>query len=575
MEQLAPGDPQSIGEYRILARLGAGGMGQVYLARSDRGRTVAVKLVRQELAEQEEFRDRFRLEVRSALRVGGQWTAPVLDADTEAPIPWVATGYIAGPSLHAVVSGEHGPLPERSVRLLASGLAHALTDIHAAGLIHRDLKPSNILLTIDGPRVIDFGIARALDTVTDGGLTRTGALVGSPGFMSPEQVRGQHVTAACDVFCLGSVLAYAATGRLPFGAADSGGHAQMFRIAQEEPDLVGVPAGLLDLVRDCLHKEPEDRPALAQVLERTTADSDGEPWLPGALIAQLGRHAVQLLDAEDRPRTPDALPAAPPPSSRPPAMPPTLTAPPRHEPAPAPGPAPAFTPQSTPVPAPPPHYGQPPYYGQPGQAYGYPQPYAPAPYPPAGHGPAAPPPRRSRGGTLALIAVALVVALGAGGSVYALMSKDRPGGTAADPKPGGETPTGSPQTPTGDSTPPSGTPSPEQADGDVPQEYVGTWQASFDTGDGTNTRTMTISQGARGEQVMSLTGTGPNYDCRWSATLRAAGPPLELDPTQVTFGDRTSCAPGEWSRLTLRDDTTVVRELVGSGGEPLTYTKSG
>ncbi|MEW2635207.1 serine/threonine-protein kinase [Streptomyces sp. NPDC048389] len=572
MEQLAPGDPQSIGEYRILARLGAGGMGQVYLARSDRGRTVAVKLVRQELAEQEEFRDRFRLEVRSALRVGGQWTAPVLDADTEAPIPWVATGYIAGPSLHAVVSGEHGPLPERSVRLLASGLAHALTDIHTAGLIHRDLKPSNILLTIDGPRVIDFGIARALETVTDGGLTRTGALVGSPGFMAPEQVRGHQVTAACDVFCLGSVLAYAATGRLPFGSAAGGGHAQMFRIAQEEPDLSGVPAGLLDLVRECLRKEPEARPALAQVLERTAADADGEPWLPGALTAQLGRHAVRLLDFEDQPRTPGPGLAAPPPGT--PVQPPTLTAPPRREPAPAP--APLFSPPPTPVPAPPPRYGpgQPPQHGQ---AYGYPQPYPPAPYAPARHAPAgAPAPRHSRGGTLALIAVALVVALGAGGSVYALMSKDEHRGANADPTPGPETPTPSPQTPTDNFAPqPGSTPSTAQADGDVPQEYVGTWQASFDTADGTNTRIMTLTQGARGEQVMTLTGTGPNYDCRWSATLRAAGPPLELDPTEVAFGNRVSCAPGQWSRLTMRGDSTLVRELVGSGGEPLTYTRTG
>lgn len=306
MEKLGAGDPQRIGAYRLLARLGAGGMGQVYLARSDRGRTVAVKLVRQELAEQEEFRNRFRLEVRAARQVGGEWTAPVLDADTEADIPWVATGYVAGPSLQTVVSHDHGALPERSVRILAAGLTHALKDIHTAGLIHRDLKPSNVLVTIDGPRVIDFGIARALETVTDGGLTRTGALVGSPGFMAPEQVRGDRITPACDVFCLGSVLAYAASGALPFGTANSGVHALMFRIAQEEPDLEGLPEGLQELVRDCLHKEPSARPTLDQLLERTGAEDtlgDGgrtrDPWLPGALVAQLGRHAVQLLDTED------------------------------------------------------------------------------------------------------------------------------------------------------------------------------------------------------------------------------------------------------------------------------------
>ncbi|MEW2253806.1 protein kinase [Streptomyces sp. NPDC047869] len=310
MDKLGPGDPRQIGAYRLLARLGAGGMGQVFLARSDRGRTVAVKLIRRELAAQEEFRARFRQEVGSARRVGGYWTAPVLDADTEAPVPWVATGYVAGPSLQQVVGHDHGALPERSVRILAAGLAHALKDIHAAGIVHRDLKPSNVLVTIDGPRVIDFGIARALETLAGDGLTRTGSLVGSPGFMAPEQVRGDRVTPACDVFCLGSVLAYAATGVLPFGGANSGVHALMFRIAQEEPDLDGMPEGIADLVRECLRKDPAARPSLDRILERTGAEdtvSGGrsrDPWLPGALVAQLGRHAVRLLEVED-PRSGD------------------------------------------------------------------------------------------------------------------------------------------------------------------------------------------------------------------------------------------------------------------------------
>ncbi|MFD4561625.1 protein kinase [Streptomyces sp. NPDC058469] len=305
MEKLGAADPQRIGAYRLLARLGTGGMGHVYLARSDRGRTVAVKLVREELAAQEEFRARFRQEVRAARRVGGHWTAPVLDADTEAEVPWVATGYVAGPTLQQVVGRDRGALPERSVRILAAGLAHALQDIHAAGIVHRDLKPSNVLVTIDGPRVIDFGIARALETQAGDGLTRTGSLVGSPGFMAPEQVRGDRITPACDVFCLGSVLAYAATGTLPFGTANSGVHALMFRIAQEEPDLSGVPEGIADLVHDCLRKDPATRPTLHRILDRTGAEdtvSGGrsrDPWLPGALVAQLGRHAVQLLDTED------------------------------------------------------------------------------------------------------------------------------------------------------------------------------------------------------------------------------------------------------------------------------------
>ncbi|MHC5906829.1 serine/threonine-protein kinase, partial [Streptomyces sp. S6] len=313
MEKLGAGDPMGIapgfrlrgrtGEYRLVARLGGGGMGHVYLARSDRGRTVAVKLVRAELAAREEFRERFRQEVAAARRVGGHWTAPVLDADTEAEVPWVATGYVAGPSLEKVVGHDHGPLPERSVRILAAGLAHALQEIHAAGIVHRDLKPSNVMVTIDGPRVIDFGIARALEGEAPE-LTLTGVMIGSPGFMAPEQVRGDRITAASDVFCLGSVLAYAATGSLPFGNADSGIHALMYRIAEEEPDLTGVPEGIADLVLACLRKDPAARPALDAVLEGIGADdtvADGrsrDPWLPSGLVAQLGRHAVQLLDIE-------------------------------------------------------------------------------------------------------------------------------------------------------------------------------------------------------------------------------------------------------------------------------------
>ncbi|AXK36939.1 serine/threonine protein kinase [Streptomyces armeniacus] len=300
MDRLDTGDPRWIGGYRLLGRLGEGGMGRVYLARSERGRTVAVKAVRGELARQPDFRRRFAQEITAAQRVGADWTAPVLDADTEAAEPWVATGYIAGPSLTEVVDRDYGPLPEHSVRALATGLVKALTAIHAAGLVHRDLKPSNVLITIDGPRVIDFGIARALDATvqSSAGLTRTGAVIGSPGFMSPEQVRGETVTPAADVFCLGAVLAYAATGRMPFGTADSGIHALLFRIAEEEPDLSGLSGPLHQLISACLTKSPGGRPTL----ETLSAHTDGEitgTWLPGEVLAQLGRHAVQLLDSED------------------------------------------------------------------------------------------------------------------------------------------------------------------------------------------------------------------------------------------------------------------------------------
>ncbi|MEU0628959.1 protein kinase [Streptomyces sp. NPDC005989] len=301
MYTLSPEDPSHIGPYLLIGRLGAGGMGRVYLARSKGGRTVAVKVVHDAFVHNPEFRRRFAQEVESARKVGGTWTAPVLDADIEGPVPWVATGYIPGPDLHAVVSGEHGPLPLASVLALANGLARALGDIHGAGLVHRDLKPSNVLLTVDGPRVIDFGIARALVTPVDGFLTRTGAVIGSPGFMSPEQVRGEpRVAPASDVFCLGTVLHYAATGRTPFGALDRGAHALMFRIAEEEADLTGLQPPLAELVRDCLDKDPRDRPATDEIAARTEPWSlAARPaWLPAELLARLGSRAGRLLDQD-------------------------------------------------------------------------------------------------------------------------------------------------------------------------------------------------------------------------------------------------------------------------------------
>ncbi|MEU2548535.1 serine/threonine-protein kinase [Streptomyces roseolus] len=246
MEQLTGEDSAHIGPYRLIARLGAGGMGLVYLGRSDLGRTVAVKVVQAEHAQHAEFRRRFAREVAAARRVGGARTADVLDADTDAAVPWVATQYIPGPDLTTVVAQDFGPLPEHSVRTLANRLA--LRAVHEAGLIHRDLKPSNVLVTVDGPRLIDFGIARARDSLAGDSLhTRTGMLIGSPGFMSPAQARGLELTPASDVFCLGALLVYAATGRLLFGATDTGPNAHLFRIAEEEADLTGVPDALVDL----------------------------------------------------------------------------------------------------------------------------------------------------------------------------------------------------------------------------------------------------------------------------------------------------------------------------------------
>ncbi|MGW1758512.1 protein kinase domain-containing protein [Streptomyces mirabilis] len=645
MEKLGAGEPQQIGAYRLLARLGAGGMGRVYLARSDRGRTVAVKLVREELAAQEEFRARFRQEVLAARRVGGLWTAPVLDADTEAAVPWVATGYVAGPSLQTVVGHDHGALPERSVRILAAGLAHALKDIHAAGLIHRDLKPSNVLVTIDGPRVIDFGIARALETVTDGGLTRTGALVGSPGFMAPEQVRGDRVTPACDVFCLGSVLSYAATGALPFGAANSGVHAMMFRIAQEDPDLDGVPEGLADLVRHCLRKDPAARPGLDEILERIGAEdtvAEGrsrDPWLPSALVAQLGRHAVRLLDTENPDERPAPAPAPPARQATAPAQEPAPGSAPAaldlSKSTPAPTPAPEVAPEHTATPPPPggpastdrlptliagadptpppaappaahPAYGHPQQHPSPTgpPAYGYPQsgwgapgsygptpPYGPGmpttPYGPAGV-PEPEPPRRSGRSTAALIVVALVVALGAGGSVYALMQGGTAKGTddAKASSAASTSPTSPDSPPPSSSTPsstPSDSPSPRTSQGGtIPEGFLGTWDASIDNATGHNTRRLTIQQGAVGDTVLSLVADGPSgsstYHCVFQAELTTApgaGGPLVIGPSEVTGGAPiSSCSPGAASEITLLPDGRLRRVNTGSG-ESLTYTKSG
>jgi serine/threonine protein kinase len=207
VEALGPEDPREIGPYRLLGRLGEGGMGRVFLGRSTSGRMVAVKVVHGDLAREPDFRRRFRAEIEAARRVGGAWTAPVLDCDIESAVPWVATGYVVGPPLRQVVDSLHGPLAEHSVWALSLGLAHALTEVHGSGLIHRDLKPSNVMVTLEGPKVIDFGIARAVDASV---VTRTGGMLGSPGYMPPEQIRGEELTGAADVFALGAVLAYAA-----------------------------------------------------------------------------------------------------------------------------------------------------------------------------------------------------------------------------------------------------------------------------------------------------------------------------------------------------------------------------
>lgn len=298
MRRLEPEDPRELGGYTLLRRLGAGGMGRVYLARSGSGRTVAVKVVHPHFTVDEQFRRRFRREVESARRVGGEWTAPVLDADPEAPTPWVATGYVAGPSLADAVE-EHGPLPENSVRAMGAGLAEALRHVHGLGLVHRDVKPSNVLLTVDGPRLIDFGIARATEGTAS--LTSTGVSVGSPGYMSPEQVLGESVDGATDLFSLGAVLAYAATGKAPFPGVSSA--SLLYKVVHEEPVLDGVDGALRELIVGCLAKDAAERPSPLEVAD-ALAGAPGAAglvrtgWLPAPIVEQVGRRAVELLDLE-------------------------------------------------------------------------------------------------------------------------------------------------------------------------------------------------------------------------------------------------------------------------------------
>ncbi|MFE9564190.1 serine/threonine-protein kinase [Streptomyces sp. NPDC006487] len=568
MEQLHSRDAEHIGPYRLLARLGTGGMGQVYLGRAEEHdpgtvtgtgtspgaatrtgtrtrpragtRTAAVKLIHPHLAAHPDFRTRFRREADAVRLVGGDWTVAVLDADPDAEIPWLATAYIAGPSLRQAVGRDFGPLPAGSVRVLGEGLSYALQDIHRAGLVHRDLKPGNILLTADGPRVIDFGIARALGATADPALTQTGELLGSPGFLAPEQIKGTPVTPACDVFGLGSVLAYAATGRLPFGDPDQPGGiaALLLRVTEAEPDLAGVPADLRDLVRDCLHKDPTARPAPAEILDRLAAGRKDTPgsWLPAPLVVRLGQHAIALLDRVDA--GPDRPERAVVPAQR------TTEEPGRS--APSPAPAPTLTPVPGTDPDPDPDADP-----VPGTS-----PFAGARSRPAAFS------------TALLVAVAAVVAVAAGGTVYTVMSGSGDGSTRSRP---GAAPAGSsgPRS-TGDATGAGTTPSPSVTPATLPEAYAGTWRTTY----GDQSWQLTLAPGTTGSPVMSLTLRAPGLSCAWTAPLRSATTDsVGLDPSTVISGAPPSCSPGGRSTLRLLPNGNLVRELDGSTALPLTYRR--
>jgi eukaryotic-like serine/threonine-protein kinase len=274
LDALQSEDPRRIGPYRLEERLGSGGMGRVYLGRSPGGRRVAIKVIRPELAEDADFRARFAREVSAARKVSGIFTSSVVDADLNGPVPWLATSYIAGPSLADAVAAR-GPLSEVVVLRLAAGLAEGLTVIHAAGVVHRDLKPSNVLLADDGPRLIDFGISRSMETSA---LTQTGTVVGSPGFMSPEQTQGREVGPASDIFSLGAVLTFAATGEGPFGHGTT--VALLYRVVSSQPNTAGLPGALRILAEHCLAKDPSQRPTAAQLLAWLSEPSSAYPLPP-------------------------------------------------------------------------------------------------------------------------------------------------------------------------------------------------------------------------------------------------------------------------------------------------------
>ncbi|QFG23486.1 serine/threonine-protein kinase [Actinomadura sp. WMMB 499] len=556
MDDLQTGDPRSVGGYRLLGRLGSGGMGSVFLGRSPSGRTVAVKFVHAELARDAGFRRRFRQEVEAARRVSGPWTAPVLDADTDSGTPWVATGYVAGPTLQETVTGLYGPLPERSVLALAAGLAGALREVHGRDVIHRDLKPSNVMLTLDGPRVIDFGIARA----TDGSvITRTGMAVGTPGFMSPEQARGEPVTPAADVFSLGAVLAFAATGRQPFDTGEGGAAALLYRVVNEPPALDGVPGDLRGLVERCLAKDPAGRPSPAEIAAAVEAPDAAGSWLPAEVVEVVGRRAVELLELErgDEPPVPDG--------ARPSGS--------------------ANAPSTAPL------AGSPPFT-------------APHGYGPAASLPSVPsgPPRTSgigRGAAMVLVMVGVAALSFALFFVLAVRGLGTGGGeraqeTAASPtEPATPTEAASPTEPTWTGEPtrtaePSATassqsplqpdetssPTPAGEVGDVPEGFLGTWTWEGRDSDGPVSQRMVISQGSQEGQVMTVTTTDTDGYCEAVGELRDAAPHvIEVTVRGVRdVGGVSGCGSPTRHVFSLREDGTALYR--GAGPSPRVYRKA-
>ncbi|MFJ6483774.1 serine/threonine-protein kinase [Streptomyces sp. NPDC091682] len=313
MESLRPGDPLEIGGYRLLARLGSGGMGEVFLARTLSGRALALKTVHRELSLEADFAHRFDREIRTSDRVRSPWTVSVVDFSAPGASPqWLATEYVPAPSLGDWVRG-WGPLPASAVQQLGQELSAALVSVRTAGVVHRDIKPANVLLGTERPFLIDFGIAR---TVRDPRHTRTGTVIGTPGFLAPEQATGAVAGAAADVFSLAAVLVYAATGRSPFLAdgEELDLPALLYRIVHDEPHLDGVPQPLRALVRECLAKDPHQRPLAEDVAARLAAGGTTQGWgpaAPRALAAETGRRETELRRLLTLPPSPTNTPHAP------------------------------------------------------------------------------------------------------------------------------------------------------------------------------------------------------------------------------------------------------------------------
>ncbi|MFX0578517.1 protein kinase domain-containing protein [Nocardia nepalensis] len=581
MRPLGTDDPTRIGDYRLLGLLGAGGMGRVYLGRSAGGRTVAVKVIRPDLIGNE-YRERFRREVTAARRVGGKFTAQVLDADVDSTPPWLATGYVAGFSLTDAVE-QFGTFSENTLLVLAHGLAEALIAVHAAGIVHRDLKPSNVLLAVDGPKVIDFGIARAAE---DSALTTTGNVIGSPGFMCPEQVVGPAMGPEGDVFALGGVLVYAATGQGPFGSGET--VQMLYRVVYEEPRLAAVPERLRPLIAACLNKDVAARPTPQQLLDQLAELGVPERggWLPAPVLEEVSRRAVALLDLESGPME------LPPVGFAPTEPNPSRSAPTISRPVPQSNSGPL-----TPLPmtiSGPVQAGQgtaantvawqagpsggsgvyapyPPAHDRSGPAYfvGQQPPGQPAHQPPGHYGQgqtrSAPLPKgRSHRTALIIAAVVVGVLVAVGAFVIGTQLKDKSSNSAVSAKSSAAagttsvvTTSASPSTTQVSTTSTSGAP--------VPKAFVGKWTGTARDALATFDIELTVHDGKVGEEIAASSNTGQASGTRCERAERLTN----VTDTEITFVARLSGGAGG-----CMDEGSVSKVLLQSDGS-VTYSFSG